>query len=104
MQQQNTKTNSYLSPLWKEILNYYKVPLPFHGHKSNANLKKKIDPRIISKWQQQLSPFQINIFETIAGDTLEENGYELVGKKIDIPKTLKLWFWIQQRIVGEMQL
>jgi hypothetical protein len=38
------------------------------------------------KWRKALSKRQINLFETLAGETLQDYGYPLVGRRIRISK------------------
>jgi hypothetical protein len=87
-----------------DMIHYYKTPSYINKTKLNENAFNKVDANIASKWKEELSKFQINIFESIAGDELENNGYELVGEKIKVSKLLKCLFYLQQKIIGETQL
>ena len=73
-------------------------------NKFNINTFKKLDPSIINKWKGGLSKCQIDIFETLAGDKLRENNYELVGQQINISELLIQFYKIHQKIVSEFQL
>jgi len=73
-------------------------------NKFNINTSKKLDSSIITKWRNELSEYKINLFETIAGDVLLENNYELTGKRIEFPEWHEFFFRIHQKIVAEFQL
>ena len=60
-----------------------------------------IDESIMSKWKNELTPYQISVFEAVAGDTLLQNQYNLVGEKIEISELTKTWFSLQQKILGK---
>jgi hypothetical protein len=58
----------------------------------------------MSKWQTELTPYQISVFEAVAGETLLQNQYDLVGEKIAISAVMKMWFSLQQKMLGNVQL
>jgi len=70
----------------------------------NANTFKKLDPAIIDKWKRELSKKQINVIESIAGRILTENGYDLVGDRIEISPIVKQMYIVHQKIMSELQL
>ena len=73
-------------------------------NKSNVNTFKKLDPAIIHKWKHELSKRQINVIESIADQSLIENGYELIGEKIKISPIIKQMYIVHQKIMSEIQL
>jgi hypothetical protein len=87
-----------------DMLYYYETPSYINKTKFNKNAFEEINPDIVSKWKRELSKFQINIFESISGDELERNGYELIGKKVRLTKFLRIIFYLQQKVLGELQL
>ncbi len=87
-----------------EMKYYFKQPSFIQKKSTSKNVFGEIKPDFIDKWKSQLTPFQVNVFETIAGGVLKENGYPLIGKKIRINSLLKLWFILQSKIIGEYQL
>lgn len=91
-------------PYAEELTNYYEHSTEITKRKQSKNVFKKPDIKLTEKWKQELSQFQINVFETVAGNTLIEHGYELIGEKIPISLPLKFWFYLQQSILGEIQL
>jgi len=58
----------------------------------------------MSKWQTELTSYQISVFEAVAGETLLQNQYDLVGEKIAISEVMKTWFSLQQKMLGNVQL
>jgi hypothetical protein len=88
----------------KNMLYYYREPSYIKKTKQSENTFKEIDESIVHKWQRELTSFQIDVFESIAGDMLRQNKYELIGNEIQISRLLKWWFMIHQGIVGEIQL
>ena len=70
----------------------------------NKHTFHSIDESIMSKWQTELTPYQISVFEAVAGETLLQNQYDLVGEKIAISGVMKTWFSLQQNILGNVQL
>lgn len=92
-------------PFSEEMLSYHKRPPSFRRHRFNVNTTRGIDPSIGEKWKHDLTPRQIRIFESLAGDVLVENGYTLTSKdRIRIPPVLRLLYEAQQIIVGELQI
>lgn len=53
---------------------------------NNANLAKPVMTGNTGKWRQRLSPREIRIFETVAGDQLEHYGYERACKNPHLSK------------------
>jgi hypothetical protein len=90
-------------PYAEELTNYYEHSTEITKRRQSKNVFEKPDIKLTEKWKQELSQFQINVFETVAGGTLVEHGYELIGKKINISLPLKFWFYLQQSILGEIQ-
>jgi hypothetical protein len=91
-------------PYPEELTNYYKHDTVITKRKQSKNVFRKPDIRLTKKWQQDLTPFQISVFESLAAETLREHGYALMGKKIRISPVLKFWFYLQQTIIGEIQI
>ena len=91
-------------PFAESMLDYDSSPVYIKKTSMNENAFRQLDREIMSKWQKELTPFQIDIFESVAGDLLTQYQYELVGKTIKIPKIVKRWFSMQQRVLGELQL
>jgi hypothetical protein len=88
----------------ERMVNYYSAENFIKKNNLNKNVFNAIDENIAFEWKKRLTPFQINIFETVAGDALQRNQYDLMGKKIRIPAMLKLWFYLHQKVMGEIQL
>jgi hypothetical protein len=86
------------------LLEYYKYNTFITKKSQSQNVYKKPDEKHIHKWKQDLTFFQINVIETVVGDTLVSLGYHTVGNKIHIPRILKLWFYIHQMVLGEIQI
>ncbi len=91
-------------PYADELTNYYEHSTVITKRKQSKNVFRKPDIRLTKKWMTDLSSFQINVFETVAGETLTQLGYEPIGKKINISPPIKFWFYLQQTIIGEIQL
>jgi hypothetical protein len=92
-------------PYVEKMLRYYEEDDYIdEKNKYNLNTFKKLDPAITSKWKTELSPSQINVFESVAGDVLEANGYELIGQKMRISVARRWCYMIHQKIVSEIQL
>lgn len=70
----------------------------------NENTFKKLDSDIINKWKGILKPYQINVFESVAGKSLEEQGYELVGDRIELSPMARFLYRWHQKIVSEIQI
>ena len=66
MLQQNENATNYISGDW-------------HLHEMVA---KPVDSSRAYAWKQQLSPRQVADFESVAGELLEELGYEVTGAKV----------------------
>ncbi|BCO07690.1 sulfotransferase [Desulfolithobacter dissulfuricans] len=91
-------------PYASELTNYYEHSTVITKRKQSKNVFRKPDIRLTQKWMTDLSSFQINVFETVAGETLTQLGYEPIGSKINISPPLKFWFYLQQAIIGEIQI
>ena len=70
---------------------------------SNENAFRQIDRSMEAKWKKELTEFQVGVFESIAGQQLQDFGYSLVSEGYKIPPLLKLWWKGHQKIVGEAQ-
>lgn len=88
----------------ENMLFYYKEPGYVAMSKLTENTFKELDKNIVDKWKNNLTRYQIDIFESVAGDVLLEHGYTLFGKKRKILKILRWFFYIHQRALGEIQL
>ena len=88
----------------EKVLHYHTQKSYISKEELSKNVFKKIDPTLMNRWENELSPFQINVFETVAGLTLIENGYTLKGRKVYIHPLLKTGFWLHKKVVGEIQL
>jgi hypothetical protein len=84
--------------------NYSEQPVYITKNELNKHTFHGIDESIMSKWQTELTPYQISVFEAVAGETLLQNQYDLVGEKIVISGVMKMWFSLQQKILGNVQL
>ena len=51
-------------------------------------------------WRSMTSMY----FEAVAGETLLQNQYDLVGEKIEISELMKMWFSLQEKMLGNIQL
>lgn len=91
-------------PYADELTNYYEHSTVITKRKQSENVFKKPNVKLTQKWASDLSPFQINVFENQAGDMLVDQGYELAGEHINISPLTKFWFYLQQTIIGEIQL
>lgn len=70
----------------------------------NENTFKKLDSDIINKWKLSLKRSQVNVFESVAGNILKGQGYELAGDGIELsPWKEFLYIW-HQKIVSEIQI
>ena len=87
-----------------EMLDYYKKPDVFYKTKQTINIFRPLDRALITKWEGELSKGQIDLFETVSGTTLEENGYNLIGQQRKIPRILEIWFDVEQKVIGAVQV
>jgi len=86
-----------------EMYHYTDQPVYIKKTEQSKNIFKKPDRNLTNKWKNELTGFQIDIFESVAGDMLQKYGYNLVGKKRNVPNLLRLWYYLHQKIVGEIQ-
>ncbi len=91
-------------PFDENMLNYHEQKTHISTTEGSKNTAKKPNSAFIDKWKSELSQFEINVFETIAGEELARNNYPLVGNKIEISWILKFWFNLHQKVMGEVQL
>jgi hypothetical protein len=91
-------------PFSQQVLEYYKQPSYIQNKPQSTNTFKKLDLEIASSWKKNLNQKQIDIIETIAGDTLTNYGYHLAGTKIEISSLKKIFYKFHQKIIGELQL
>jgi hypothetical protein len=96
---------SFIGQSYSENMkNYSEQPVYIKKNELNKHTFHGIDESIMSKWQTELTPYQISVFEAVAGETLLQNQYALVGEKIEISALTKMWFSLQQKILGNVQL
>ena len=91
-------------PYSENMKNYSEQPVYIKKNELNKHAFHGIDESIMSKWQTALTPYQISVFEAVAGETLLQNQYDLVGEKIEISELMKMWFSLQQKMLGNVQL
>ncbi len=91
-------------PYSENMKNYIEQPVYIKKNELNKHTFHSIDESIMSKWQTELTPYQISVFEAVAGKTLLQNQYDLVGEKIEISALTKMWFSLQQKMLGNVQL
>jgi len=100
-----TRLCSFMGEGFEEsMLSYYREPTPIKENAYNTNAFRPINRSIESKWKGELSPYQIGIFESVAGQQLNELGYQLVHEGMEVPKILKLWWQWHQKVMGEIQI
>ncbi|MDT0582639.1 sulfotransferase family protein [Brumicola blandensis] len=87
-----------------EMLNYNKQESYYEIKKENRHTFKKPDVVLTKKWQQKLSRHEISVIEHVAGDLLDEFGYERVGEPISLSSLQKAYYKVHQAIIGEIQL
>lgn len=60
----------------------------------------------IAKWKTEMKPDDIALFESVAGDLLEELGYEIQhqGREKQIPKARRLWWEAQDWLIRSLNL
>jgi len=96
---------SFIGQSYSENMkNYSEQPVYIKKNELNKHTFHSIDESIMSKWQTELTPYQISVFEDVAGETLLQNQYDLVGEKIAISAVMKMWFSLQQKMLGNVQL
>lgn len=89
----------------ESMLTYYKTDNYIQKKNVfNENTFKKLDTDIINKWKNILKRSQINIFESVAGKVLVEQGYELVGDRIELSPLVRFYYIWHQKIVSEIQI
>ena len=91
-------------PYSENMKNYSEQPSYIKRNELNKHVFHGIDESIMSKWQNELTPYQISVFEAVAGETLLQNQYDLVGEEIAISAVMKMWFSLQQKMLGNVQL
>ena len=91
-------------PYEESMVTFYKEPSPIKENVYNTNVFRPIDRSIECKWKKELTPYQIGVFEDVAGQDLKDLGYQLVNEGMKIPTLLKWWWRWHQKIVGEMQI
>ena len=64
----------------EELLSYHRKKPSTPIHEGNVNITKPIQKAVGEKWRSRLSAVQIAVIETVAGKTLESEGYSLVGR------------------------
>lgn len=91
-------------PFDTEMLSYESTQSDYPKRRENAQTFKKPDKRLAEKWKNRLSAFEIAIVETVAGDLLEQLGYELTGNKVKLSPLQLFYFKWHQKIIGEFQI
>ncbi len=87
----------------EKMLEYNKQKADFKENRQNVNTNRRPDIKLTKKWQQKLSKSEINIIESVAGDELVANNYELIGQSIQISAIQKFYFNLHQKVFGEIQ-
>ncbi|MDT0627686.1 sulfotransferase [Alteromonas sp. W364] len=88
----------------EEMLDYNNKESFYEIKTENRHTFKKPDMKLTKKWQQKLSKFEISVIENVAGDVLDEFGYERLGNTIKLSKLRIFYYQIHQAILGEIQL
>ncbi|OZG73430.1 hypothetical protein BTA51_10415 [Hahella sp. CCB-MM4] len=91
-------------PFDEDMLKYDKKKAMFKENPHNTNTNKSPDKKLAEKWQAKLSSREIALIEHVAGKTLKEHGYQLIGDKVAPSALEKVYYKLHQRIVGEIQL
>lgn len=87
-----------------KMLNYEQQASDYGKQRENINTFKKPDKKLAEKWRSRLSRFEINVVEHVAGELLEQLGYEKIGKKISLSSLQLFYFKWHQKIIGEIQI
>jgi hypothetical protein len=99
------KISSFLEEDYSENMrNYFVQSTYITKNELNKHVFHDVDKALLSKWRDELTPYQIGVFESVAGDMLLQNQYSLCGKQVKISELKKAWFTVQQKIVGTVQL
>lgn len=75
------------------VINYRKAI----GSGKTPLLRKPIQKHNYGKWKTNMSQWQIKVFEGVAGDALEANGYVLTGKKKIPLELVRMAYGLHQR-------
>lgn len=70
-----------------------------YPEKAADKIIKKVMVGNYNKWQERMTKQQVNVFESVGGDTLESFGYKLSGVVCPIPLVSKLFYKIHNGFV-----
>lgn len=87
-----------------ELVEYDKKESNDEKRRENVNTYFKPNIKIAEKWRKKLSDYEINVIESVAGDALRRNGYELIGRPLTLSKARIAYYKLHQKIIGGMQL
>jgi len=99
------KVSEFLDvPFDEAMLHYSKQKAFVSKNRQSINTFKAPDPAMITKWKAGLSDHQIRVINHVCGDLLAELGYELGDACEQVPAWLKAYYFIHQKIIGELQI
>jgi hypothetical protein len=87
-----------------EMLSYYKNKANYSLNASNKETNKAPDAKHVAKWKRSLTPYQINVIETVADDEMTIWGYEKVGENVDVSSLKRHLYKVHQAVIGEILL
>ncbi len=64
-------------------------------------LKKPVQKDNSEKWRKQMTHHQIRVFESVAGDTLSNNGYQVVTSTKSLPLALRAAYLAYNRLLAK---
>ncbi len=82
-----------------ELLSYHQKRPTTLIHEGNVNITKPIQKSVGEKWSRQLSAQQVAVIEAVAGDTLQAEGYELVGRRARLSLLHKALYGLHQTVM-----
>ncbi len=90
-----------------DALEFHLDATPYETDAINAeNLHRPLMSQNQQKWRREMSPRALEIFEAVAGETLQRHGYELSCPQRSLGRAERLWHSLAQhppRLVGRLR-
>jgi hypothetical protein len=91
-------------PYSDRMEHYANEPAFLKRNALNEHTFRDVDEALASKWRTELSARQIGVFEAVAGETLASYSYELVGPQVALSTWDRIWYGVQEKVLGTLQL
>ncbi len=79
----------------EDVINFKKSS----GEGKTPLLQKPVQKDNMEKWRRKMSPWQIRVFESAAGDTLSRHGYALSTRPVHLPLPIRAFYRLHNKLL-----